>query len=158
MTRTGTLIAGIGNRYRGDDAFGCKVAHALSARVSRQVKCVEHDGEPAALIECWQGYENVILIDAVSSGAQPGQIFRFDLVRQALPEAFKLYSTQAFGVPQAVELARALGKLPRRIRFIGVEGDNFEAGEALSPSLVEAREIVIGEILALLGSRRDCAQ
>lgn len=150
MTQVLTLIVGIGNRYRGDDSFGCIVAEDLAGRVPLGVKCVEHDGEPAGLIECWQDIENVILIDAVSSGANAGYIFQFDLAQQALPEQFNVYSTHAFGVPQAVELARALGKLPQGIRFIGVEGENFEAGEALSPALSKAKDIVIAEILNLL--------
>jgi hydrogenase maturation protease len=146
MNRSHTLIVGIGNRYRGDDAFGCIVAGELAGQVPRGVTCIEHDGEPAGLMECWQGAENVLLVDAVSSGARAGQVFRFDLARQALPEEFNLYSTHAFGVAQAVELARALGKLPRHMRFIGVEGENFDAGEELSPALSKAKNAIISEI------------
>ena len=153
MTQAPILILGIGNRYRGDDAFGCIVAGDLAGQVPRGVTCIAHDGEPAGLMECWRGSENVILIDAVSSGAEAGQIFRFDLARQALPEEFSLYSTHAFGVPQAVELARALGKLPRDIRFIGVEGENFAAGEELSPALSKAKDAVVAEILNSLKSQ-----
>lgn len=153
MTEVHTLIVGIGNRYRGDDAFGCIVAGELAGQLPPQVTCIEHDGEPAGLMECWQGAETVLLIDAVSSGAAAGQVFRFDLARQALPEKFNLYSTHAFGVPQAVELARALGKLPRDIRFIGVEGETFNAGEELSPALSRAKDAVIAEILNSLKSQ-----
>ncbi|MDJ0513451.1 MAG: hydrogenase maturation protease [Methyloceanibacter sp.] len=153
MTQASTLIVGIGNRYRGDDAFGCMVADDLGPRVPKGVKCIEHDGEPAGLMECWQGAANVILIDAVSSGAEAGQIFHFDLARQAMPEEFNLYSTHAFGVPQAVELARALGKLPPDIRFIGVEGKSFGAGEELSPALSKQKGIVVTEILNSLQSQ-----
>ena len=152
MTQTSTLIIGIGNRYRGDDGFGCVVAGELAKLTSGGVTCIEHDGEPAGLMESWQAADRVILIDAVSSGAEAGQVFRFDLVQQALPEEFNLYSTHAFGVPQAVELARALSKLPESIRFFGVEGENFDAGEELSPSLSKARDQVIAEILNLLKS------
>ena len=150
MTAARLLIIGIGNRYRGDDAFGCIVADELAGQVPQAVACIEHDGEPAGLMECWQGAEAVILVDAVSSGAAAGEIFRFDLARQALPEEFNLYSTHAFGVPQAVELARALGKLPREIRFIGVEGETFDAGEGLSPTMSRAKDAVMAEILESL--------
>ena len=155
MTMALTLIIGIGNRYRGDDAFGCIVAGDLAELVPEGVTCTEHDGEPAGLMECWQGIDTVILIDAVSSGAKAGHIFRFDLARQALPEEFNLYSTHAFGVPQAVELARALGKLPPNIRFIGVEGENFDAGEELSPPLSDAKDAVITVILNSLKSQES---
>lgn len=155
MTHAPVLILGIGNRYRGDDAFGCIVAGDLAGQVPQGVTCIEHDGEPAGLIACWQDHANVILIDAVSSGAEAGEIFRFDLAQQTPPEEFNLYSTHAFGVPQAVELARALGKLPRDIRFIGVEGKNFDPGEGLSPALSEAKDAVVAEVLNALKSRKS---
>ena len=153
MTQAHTLIIGIGNRYRGDDAFGCIVASELSGFLLFGVQCIEHDGEPAALMDCWQGAQNVVLIDAVSSGADAGKIFHFNLVRQALPEEFNLYSTHAFGVPQAVELARALKKLPPEISFIGVEGECFDAGEQLSVPLLKAKDAVIANILDLLSQK-----
>lgn len=147
MTQGHTLVIGIGNRYRGDDAFGCIVASELADQMPPGMDCVEHDGEPAGLMDCWQGAQSVFLVDAVSSGAEAGRVFRFDLARQALPEEFNLYSTHAFGIPQAVELARALGKLPAEIMFIGVEGGNFDAGEELSPALLGAKDAVIAEII-----------
>ena len=152
MTSTHTLFIGIGNRYRGDDALGCHVVEALTGRLPAGVQCIEHDGEPAGLMACWQGMEKVVLIDAVSSGAAAGRIFHFDLARQALPEEFNLYSTHAFGVAQAVELARALGKLPPEIRFIGVEGENFNSGEKLSPTLAKAKDSIVAEILHTIES------
>ena len=153
MTSPPGLIIGIGNRYRCDDAFGCIVAHDMARQVPAGVTCIEHDGEPAGLIACWQHSNRVILVDAVSSGAEPGHIFHFDLAQQALPDAFNLYSTHAFGVPQAVELARVLGKLPRDIHFIGVEGENFDAGEELSPVLLESKSAVVTKISRLLRMR-----
>lgn len=155
MTEPRTLIIGIGNRYRGDDAFGCLVAGELAGRVPPGVDCLEHDGEPAGLMECWRDAEKVILIDAVSSGAEAGHIFRFDLVEEGLPEEFNLYSTHAFGVPQAVELARALGRLPREIVFVGIEGECFDAGQELSPPLLQAKDMVVAEVLGSLGVKES---
>ena len=158
MTPARTLVIGIGNRYRGDDGFGCIVAaelacRALPGRSLPGVSCIEHDGEPAALMDCWQGADRVVLIDAVSSGAKPGTIFRFNLAQQALPEAFKVFSTHAFGVPQAIELARVLQKLPSQIAFIGAEGACFDAGEELSAALVQAVDAVVAEVLNLLADQ-----
>lgn len=150
MSPARTLIVGIGNRYRGDDAFGCIVVGELAGMLPPSVSCIEHDGEPAALIDCWLGVDKVMLVDAVSSQAEAGRIYRFDLLQQALPDKLKLYSTHAFGVPQAVELARALGKLPPQIAFIGVEGACFDAGESLSPAVLAVKDAVVAEILASL--------
>ena len=154
MTRDRMLIIGIGNPYRCDDALGCLIVRELAKSIPLRVECIEHDGEPASLIDSWQHKEHVLLIDAVSSGATPGHIFRFDLTHESLPEAFNLYSTHAFGIPQAVELARVLGKLPAKIDFIGIEGQSFGAGQRLSAQVQTAKNEVIAEILNSLESKK----
>lgn len=135
-----TLIIGIGNRYRGDDALGCLMADDLKGLANCDV--IEHDGEPASLIDVWQGRARVIMIDAVSSGAPAGTIHRIDLQTQALPDKFRSYSTHAFGIAEAVELARVLGKLPPSIVFYGVEGESFAADTNLSQTLRNSLEVL----------------
>lgn len=142
---TGTLIVGIGNRYRGDDALGCFIADEIRARVDCDV--MVHDGEPASLIDLWKDKKSVILIDAVSSGAEAGTIHRIDLQEQALPDKFRSYSTHAFGIAEAVELGRVLKKLPLAIVFYGIEGKSFAADTALSAPLREAVKILQGKII-----------
>jgi hydrogenase maturation protease len=141
------LVIGVGNLFRGDDAFGCLVARDLQGKLPGHYGALEHDGEPAGLIECWQGVDSVYLVDAVSSGNKAGTIFDFDLAIRSLPEEFNLYSTHAFGVPQAVELARAINRLPKAIRFVGVEGESFDAGTGLSSAVDAARRLVAVMIL-----------
>ncbi|MEO0330066.1 MAG: hydrogenase maturation protease [Bacteroidota bacterium] len=120
-----TLAIGIGNRYRGDDALGCLVVDKLRKRSWKGVDVIEHDGEPASLIELWQGYSSVIIVDAVVSGAKSGTIHRIDLHKQYLPTNFGAYSSHGIGVTEAIELARVIQKLPPRIVFLGIEGASF---------------------------------
>jgi hydrogenase maturation protease len=143
------LGIGIGNRDRGDDGFGPAVTQALAERRPQGVTCLEHDGEPAGLMDCWAGAARVVLIDAVRSGRPPGHIVRLDLAREPLPTDMGPRSTHALGLAQAVELARVLGALPPWIRFIGAEGTAFEPGAGLSPALLSARDTVVTELVAL---------
>ncbi len=145
-----TLIIGIGNRFRGDDALGLLVAEAIQKEAPSAVKVIEHSGESASLIEAWQGYERVILIDAVRSGCQEGTLHFIDLTAQALPDHFHFHSTHAFGVAEAVELARVLGKLPASIVFYGVEGKSFGYQESLSVNFRKAVGELSREILATI--------
>jgi hydrogenase maturation protease len=58
-----------------------------------------------------------VVVDAASSDtAAPGTVHRFDALRQPLPASVLASSTQTIGVPAAVELGRALGRLPRSLR------------------------------------------
>ena len=71
------------------------------------------------------------MIDAVNSGSAPGTLHRFDVTDAPLP-AQVFPSTHAMGLPEAVELARELDRLPGRLIVYGIEGQNFEAGEGLT--------------------------
>ena len=112
---------------------------------------LEESGEGAALIELWQGADTVILIDAVHSGAKPGTIHRLDAHAQPIAKRFFRLSTHAFGLAEAVELARALGRLPPRLIVYGVEGKSFEAGVGLSPGVAAAAQEVVERVLGELG-------
>jgi hydrogenase maturation protease len=151
------LIIGIGNRYRGDDALGCLMADKIRAQVPADIEVIEHDGEPASLIDLWKDRKSVILIDAVSSGASAGTIHHIDLQTQALPDSFRSYSTHAFGIAEAVELARALDKLPPEIIFYGVEGKSFSADIQLSTPLQKAAQELRQQVLDKIGKEKKNA-
>lgn len=137
MQTTRPLVIGIGNRFREDDAVGCLLAERLEAA---GFETLEHSGEPASLMEAWQGRANVILLDAVFSGAAPGTLHVFDLMVETLPASFAKPTTHAIGVAEAVEFARVLGKLPARLAFYGIEGQSYGSGTALSSPVVVAAE------------------
>jgi len=143
LSAESSLIIGIGNRHRGDDAVGCIIAERLKTRF----ETLEHDGEPASLMKAWEGRPSIILIDAVSSGEKPGTIFHFDLQKHKLPEVFRHSSTHSFGVTEAVELARVFDGLPPRVIFFGVEGKNFSIGEDMSKEVSAVLEDIQGRII-----------
>jgi hydrogenase maturation protease len=89
-------------------------------------------GEGTALLALWQDTDAVVLVDAVCTGAMPGTLHRFAVGTQPLPAIFSRVSTHAFGVAEAIELARALRQLPPALVVYGVEGASFETGAGLS--------------------------
>src|SRR5512142_1763686 len=126
------LVVGMGNEFRSDDAVGLVVARRISARRLPEVVVLEESGEGVALMERWKGARQAILVDAVSSGAKPGTIHRFDAHLRSIPAKFFHSSTHSFGLAEAVELARALGELPPRLVVYGIEASRFTAGVALT--------------------------
>jgi hydrogenase maturation protease len=147
------LVIGVGNEFRSDDGAGILVARAIEERKLAGVAAVEQSGEGAALMNVWSEAGNVFLIDAVSSGAPVGNICRIDARKEAFPKELRPFTTHAFGVAQAVELARRLNSLPPRLIFFGVEGKNFESGHELSPqvahSITNVAQMLIEEISAM---------
>lgn len=80
-----TLILGIGNTIRGDDAAGIMAARALGARIGPDDITVEETQESGVrLLSIIAGYERVVIIDSISTcDGVPGDIYRFGLSKDA---------------------------------------------------------------------------
>jgi hydrogenase maturation protease len=132
-------VIGLGNEWRGDDGVGIEVARRLGGRLFA--------GEPIGLVDAFEGEDEVVLVDAVSSGAPPGTLFVFEAGARPLPAPlFGASSTHALGLAEAVELARSLGRLPRRVVVYGIEGESFEFGKGLSAAVAAAADQVTEEV------------
>lgn len=138
-------IIGCGNRHRGDDAAGLLVVQRLR---ELGLPAEEQSGDGLSLIESWNDADEVILIDAVVAGAEPGTIHFWDAEgANALPaDGAKKTSTHGFGVAQAIELARNLDRLPPKLFIYGIEGSLFEIGTLPSPKVIAAVETLAQQI------------
>lgn len=152
----GALVAGIGNPDRGDDGFGRAVADRLRGRVPDGTRILACSGDLLSLIEEWHGFGAVVLVDAAASLGRPGRIHRIDLIGEPLPGGLARNSTHAFGIAEAVGLARSLGRLPRRLVAYLVEGGQFDIGAPLSPAVAEAVGPAAERIVAELSRISAC--
>ena len=134
-----TTVVCLGNDMRGDDGAGPAVAERLRARGVPAV--IE---APENLIHLFEECDDVVVVDAIATGAPPGTIHRLDAA-DPLPD-FSGASTHLFGLSDAVELARTLGRLPGSLRIIGIEAGAFAHGAALSPPVDLAAERVADEL------------
>jgi hydrogenase maturation protease len=141
-SRTQLKVVCVGNPWRGDDAAGLDVARRLQGTLPPDVELQEREGEPTALIDAWEGAQALWLVDAVSSGAPAGTIHRLDASDRELPAELFRASTHHVGLAEAVELARALGRLPPYTVIYGIEGESFEVGDELTPAIATASEHV----------------
>lgn len=149
------LVIGVGNRHRADDGVGPQVADRIRSRVWSGVEVIEHSGEGASLMEAWQSGDFVILVDAARSGGEPGVIYEFDAHERPVPTEFFCYSTHAFSVAEAIELARALDRLPAHLHVYAIEGQDFEAGHAMTGEVARSAGIVSDMIVAHLVERMN---
>ena len=141
-------IIGCGNFDRGDDAAGLLVArrlHALGVE-TLGVEIIEQSGESFSLMDCWLGFEHVILVDATAPRGTPGQVQVWNTHADRLPEDVFPCSTHAFGVREVVELARVMNRLPQTLLIYGIEGKQFDLGAPLSPEVEGAVESVAQQL------------
>jgi hydrogenase maturation protease len=135
-------VIGVGNAWRGDDAAGLVVARRLRGTVPPGVEVLEREGEPTGLVDAWEEAEAVWLVDAVASGVAAGTVHRLDASHAELPAELFRASTHHLGLAEAVELARALGRLPASVVFFGIEAASVDAGDELTPEVAAAVEVV----------------
>jgi hydrogenase maturation protease len=155
-SRAAILVLGIGNDFRRDDGAGRAIARRIRAAGLSGVVAEEHTRDLASLLEAWADFDTVIVADAVSSGAHPGTVFRFDAGAAPLPAIFgRQVSSHGVGPAEAIELARALGQLPDRLIVYGIEGADFRDGAGLSPPVEEGVSEIVREVMSHMKERHD---
>ncbi len=149
-----SCVVCVGNALRGDDAAGLEVLRLLEGTLPEEVRLVRCEGEPVALLAAWEDCDTAIVVDATHGGGEAGTVRRIQADQAPLPEDLGRASTHVLGVAEAVELARALGRLPARTVVYGIEGGSYDAGAPLSPGVAAATETVAASIRRELGTAR----
>ena len=152
-----TLIIGVGNSFRGDDAAGIIAARNLKNLLPDHFDVKEMSGEGVEIMEAIEKYPRVIIIDAVQSGSDPGRIHRLHAGQEKIPSDFFHYSTHAFSVAEAVEMSRALKQLPDDVTVFGIEGKTWEAGAEITPAVSQAIEQVTQMIVGFCNAAKRAA-
>lgn len=146
------LVIGVGNRDRGDDAVGPVVCDLLTATGHAGIETLVFEGSVVDLPIRWSADDRVVIVDAAAPAGRPGRIGEVDALAHRLV-APSTVSTHSVDVGAAVELARAMGRLPAALTIIGIEGASFEFGDDLGPEVRGAADQVV-EWLVELVSRR----
>ena len=152
----GTLVIGCGNLLRGDDAAGPVLIRRMWERgLPDGVLCA--DGGTGGMDVAFQmrGVEEVILVDACTSGSEPGAIFEVPGSEvENLPPLTGI-NMHSFRWDHAIAFGRWLLKddYPDNVTAYLIEGENFEVGEGLSPAVDGAVDRLVDRLLERLGKR-----
>ena len=141
-------VIAVGNPLRADDGAGVEVVRRLAGRVPAGVRLIELGGEPAELLDAWDELGTVVVVDAVRTGGEPGTVHHFDASTEPLPARTGSASTHGLGLAEALELGRALGRLPGRVVVVGIEAEDRTLGGELSRPVQDAIEDAAATVLA----------
>ena len=138
------VVIGVGNCYRRDDGIGPAAAAEIERQHLPGVRVVISDGEPAGLLEAWAGMDLAIVVDAVRCvPATPGRMHRWP-ARQL--EGGWTASSHGLGIPDALDLGRALDRCPRRVVLFAVESADLRPGAGLSRAVATSLPDVVAAI------------
>jgi len=137
------VIIGVGNPDRGDDGVGIVVAGIAGGLTGTPVRTVN---DPFDIVDAWGFADRAVIIDATRGSSVPGAVTVFDIAAGSFPPPFPSSSSHGLGLADAVALGKALGRLPRHVVVVGVEGASFE-GFGLSPQVSAVVDDAVGKVL-----------
>ncbi len=154
----GILIAGIGNIFLGDDAFGCEVTRVLSSREQPEGVRVFDFGIRGfdltyALLD---GPETVILVDATQRGKAPGTVYVIEPELSSLHEsdAEPLVEMHGMDPVKVLHMVRSMGGQFHRVLLVGCEPQSFGSEDEGEGRIGLSRpvEAAVGEAVRLIES------
>jgi len=169
MTQPSILIAGIGNIFLGDDAFGVEVAQQLSRReMPEGVKVVDFGIRGFDLAYALlDSYDVTILVDATPRGGKPGTVYTIEPDLNELDDLDAqdmMVETHGMNPMKVLAMVKSMGGQFKRVLLVGCEpetlGDEDEGLMGLSEPVqaavdeaVEVIETLIANIL--VGDRKN---
>ncbi|MEO6969832.1 MAG: hydrogenase maturation protease [Chthoniobacterales bacterium] len=126
------LVAGIGNIFFGDDAFGCEVASQLARRpLPEGVRVTDFGIRSYDLAyTIMDNYDATILVDATPQGNLPGTIYLIEPDLKKLDELpDEAVNAHSMNPVRVLQLVRSLGGKPGWLRVVGCEPAVLEAEE-----------------------------
>jgi hydrogenase maturation protease len=155
-----TLVAGIGSTILGDDGVGAHVArrleHCLSAKdhpSTGEVAVMELGTAGLTLLDLAEGFDRLIVIDAIMSDAPAGTIH--ELSGDQVMRSLHLGAGHDADLPTTISLGRKLlGRhMPERITVLAVEVKSTTVfRETLSPEVEAAIPAVVEKVQDLLST------
>ena len=150
MKGRGPLVVGIGNPDRGDDAIGLAVAE----RLTEDATVMLSGGDPASLIDAWEGWSWVIIVDAVTSTDAPGTVTIRELI-DSPDQGVGVHSSHSLGPLEAIAIGEALGVLPGRVTLVGIEADEFGVDMEMSSAVLAAVDKATVTVRFLIANATD---
>jgi len=157
MPETQILVAGIGNIFLGDDAFGCEVLRHLSARSwPDNVRVVDFGIRGFDLaFALLEDVDVTILVDATPRGEAPGTLYTIEPDLKNLDAEMAVVETHGMNPIKVLSMVKAMGGQFRKVLLVGCEPETLgpEEGQmGLSQSVQNAVPEAVKLVEALVKS------
>ena len=157
MTTPRILIAGIGNIFFGDDAFGSEVARRMIGRpLPDGVRVVDFGIRGFDLTYALlDGYDATILVDATPRGGEPGTLYVIEPnpgEPNGPEDADMLIQTHGMDPVKVINLAAVLGGQAMHVLLVGCEPETLGTDEDPAMGLSAAVAAAVDEAIPLIDS------
>jgi len=150
------LIAGIGNIFFGDDAFGCEVAQELARRPRPEgVEVCDYGIRGYDLAYALMDGRDAILLDTVSRGGEPGTLYLIELDFDDIGDEAALPDGHSLDPVSVLRMIHSFDGRPGRLYLVGCEPSQLDSDDgqmglsekvqAAVPQAIEMIESVIDQ-------------
>lgn len=141
---------GLGNPLMGDDGVGlAALARLEDGPPFDDVEFVEGATWGLSLLPMIERADRLILVDAITAGARPGEIV--ELARDRLPVYLsRKLSPHQVDIRDALAVAELRGRMPGEVVAIGVEPESIDMRTSLSDPVERALDALVGRVVAQL--------
>jgi len=144
------VVVGVGNILLSDEGLGVKAVQELEKRgVPENVSLYDAGTSLHLVMSSFEGYDKMIIVDAIKAGSEPGSIYRFtlkELEAGKSPKVNYMFSLHEIDVPRTLALEKLVSQLPEEVVFLGMEPEKVEPGLELSPTIKEKLDDLIALI------------
>jgi hydrogenase maturation protease len=150
------LVAGLGNLFLSDDAFGVEVAQRLVQHsVPAGVEVVDIGIRGVHLVhQLMDGYDVLVLVDAVARGLEPGTVTLIEPRPATGGDAdgpgWTALDAHGLDPGALLDQARRLGAEPGRTLLVACEPESVGDGIGLGPAVTAAVAPAVAGVLRLL--------
>jgi hydrogenase maturation protease len=150
-----TLVAGVGNIFQRDDAFGVEVIRLLESRPVRPgVKVADFGIRGVHLVyELLDGCDLFVLVDAAQRGCAPGTITVLEVEPTDMASPSGVLDAHGLAPDQVFAMLNSMGSRPGRSLVVACEPADVSAGMGLSdqvrgalPHAVRAVEEILEQV------------
>jgi hydrogenase maturation protease len=151
------LVAGVGNVLLGDDGFGVEVARRLAAEpLAAEVADFGIRGVHLAY-QLLDGYDTVILVDALARGETPGTLYVMEPDVENVPPRM-LMDGHGLDPATVLGMVKLLGGAVGRILVVGCEPADVTEGLGLSAPVARAVDEAVRVVRRLVGENQKEAR
>jgi len=155
MKQPRILVAGVGNVFLGDDAFGVEVVQRLAQRqLPEEVRVVDFGIRGLDLTYALlDGYETVILVDATPRNGPPGTLYVIEPTRREADETEvpgMLVEPHGMDPVKVLRLAAAMGGQIERLLVVGCEPTPLDDANDMQMGMSDPVRSAVDEAVLLL--------
>jgi hydrogenase maturation protease len=148
---TKTLILGVGNLLLSDEGVGLRVVERLATAydLPQDVQILDGGTLGLDLLYYLEGIENLLIVDAVEMGKEPGTLLRLE--GDEVPSYLSIkMSPHQIGIPDMLFAAKLKDLYPRNVVLWGVQPAMLDTGLELSPQVAAQVDALVDKVIEQL--------